>query len=80
MIHVYASCSVWELVVSSSWSFNVDKKKGGRLLALGEIIVQIIVKLSELGLMNLGENLILSPFIREWEIMGFIPEKSSLKS
>nr|ABD65004.1 Hypothetical protein 26.t00025 [Brassica oleracea] len=34
MIHVYASCGVWELVVSSGWSFNVDKKKGGRLLAL----------------------------------------------
>ncbi|RID62782.1 hypothetical protein BRARA_E01830 [Brassica rapa] len=34
MIHVYASCGVWELVVSSGWSFNVDKKKGERLLAL----------------------------------------------
>uniref|UniRef100_A0A0D3BWQ6 Uncharacterized protein n=1 Tax=Brassica oleracea var. oleracea TaxID=109376 RepID=A0A0D3BWQ6_BRAOL len=34
MIHVYASCGVWELVVSSGWSFNVDKKKRGRLLAL----------------------------------------------
>nr|VDD09371.1 unnamed protein product [Brassica oleracea] len=34
MIHVYASCGVWELVLSSGWSFNVDKKKRGRLLAL----------------------------------------------
>ncbi|KAG5415912.1 hypothetical protein IGI04_003479, partial [Brassica rapa subsp. trilocularis] len=34
MIHVYVSCGVWKLVVSSGWSFNVDKKKGGRLLAL----------------------------------------------
>ena len=34
MIHIYASCGVWELVIASGWSFNVDEKKGGRLLAL----------------------------------------------
>ena len=34
MIHIYASCGVWELVVVSGWSFNIDKKKNGSLLAL----------------------------------------------